>query len=328
MKWGSIGPGNIAHDFANDLQYVETKKCTVGPVLGNKPEHTKAFVEKYNCSCAANNIEEFINEKPDAVYIATPHPLHHQQALVCLENKIPVLCEKPLAINSQQVSELTDSSKKNNTFLLEGMWTRFLPSFQFLFQIIQSNTIGKVLHLHADMSFIAEKDKNNRFFNPELGGGSLLDVGVYTIYLSYFLLGNPDEIFAAGKLTEQHIDETCGVMLKYKNGNFALLESSIVTQTEGSAWIYGSDGTIRIKKPWTETPEKIEVIINNESSFKHIPSWPGRGFQYEVEEVIKCLNEKRIESDIVPHSASLDVVKIMDSVREQLGIVYPENESS
>jgi predicted dehydrogenase len=253
--------------------------------------------------------------------------LHHQQALICLENNIPVLCEKPLAINTQQVSELMDASKKNNAFLLEGMWSRFLPSFQFLFQIIQSNTVGKILHLHADMSFIAEKDKNNRFFNPELGGGSLLDVGVYTIYLSYFLLGNPDEIFAAGKLTEQHIDETCGIMLKYKNGNFATLASSIVTQTEGSAWIYGSDGTIRIKKPWTETPEKIEVIINNESSFKHIPSWPGRGFQYEVEEVIKCLNEKRIESEIVPHSASLDVIKIMDAVRKQLGIVYPESNS-
>jgi len=323
MQWGIIGPGNIAHDFANDLQYVETKQCSVGPVLGHKPEHTKAFAEKYNGSSATNTIEEFIYAKPDAVYIATPHPLHHQQALICLENKIPVLCEKPLAINAQQVTELVDASKKNNTFLLEGMWSRFLPSFQFLFQIIQSNTIGKILHLHADMSFIAQKDKSNRFFNPELGGGSLLDVGVYTIYLSYFLLGNPDEIFAAGKLTEQHIDETCGIMLKYKNGNFATLASSIITQTEGSAWIYGSDGTICIKKPWTETPEKIEVIINNESSFKHIPSWPGRGFQYEVEEVIKCLNEKRIESEIVPHRASLDVIKIMDTVREQLGIIYP-----
>jgi predicted dehydrogenase len=327
MQWGIIGPGNIAQDFANDLQYVEPKQCSVGPVLGHKPEHTKAFAEKYSGAAVANNIEEFISAKPDAVYIATPHPLHHEQALICLENNIPVLCEKTLAINTQQVTELVNASKKNNTFLLEGMWSRFLPSFQFLFQIIQSNTIGKVLHLHADMSFIAEKDKNNRFFNPELGGGSLLDVGVYTIYLSYFLLGNPDEIFAAGKLTEQHIDETCGIMLKYKNGNFATLASSIVTQTEGSAWIYGSDGTIRIKKPWTETPEKIEVIINNESSFKHIPSWPGRGFQYEVEEVIKCLNEKRIESEIVPHSASLDVVKIMDAVRKQLGIVYPDSKS-
>jgi predicted dehydrogenase len=325
MQWGIIGPGNIAHDFANDLQYVETKPCSVGPVLGHKPENTKTFAEKYNGSSATDTIEEFIHAKPDAVYIATPHPLHHEQALICLENKIPVLCEKPLAINTQQVSELVASSKKNNTFLLEGMWTRFLPSFQFLFQIIQSNTIGKILHLHADMSFIAEKDKNNRFFNPELGGGSLLDVGVYTIYLSYFLLGNPDEIFAAGKLTEEHIDETCGIMLKYKNGNFATLASSIVTQTEGSAWIYGSDGTIRIKKPWTETPEKIEVIINNESSFKHIPSWQGRGFQYEVEEVIKCLNEKRIESEILPHQSSINVVKIMDAVRKQLGIIYPEN---
>ena len=105
-----------------------------------------------------------------------------------------------------------------------------------------------------------------------------------------------------------------------------MLESSIITQTQNSAWIYGSDGTIRIKRPWTEQPEKIDVRINNESSFDHIPSWPGRGFQYEVEEVIKCLRSGKIESDILPHTASVDVVKIMDEVRAQLNIVYPHDD--
>jgi predicted dehydrogenase len=325
MKWGIIGPGNIAKEFAEDLKYVESRKCEVSAVLGHKPESTNEFVQKFG-GTATKDINEFISTKPDAVYIATPHPLHYDQTLACLENKIPVLCEKPLAINEKQVSGLVEASQKNKTFLMEGMWTRFLPSFQLVFNIIQAGTIGKVLHVHADMSFIAEKDKSNRFFNPELGGGSLLDVGVYTIYLSYFLLGEPDSICACGKINEAHIDETCGVMLRYNNGNFAMLESSIITQTEGSAWIYGSDGTIRIKKPWTEQPEKIEVIINNESSFKHIPSWQGRGFQYEVDEVIKCLNDGKIESEILPHKTSISVVKIMDEVRSQLKIVYPQYE--
>lgn len=325
MRWGIIGPGNIAKDFAEDLKYVESTVCEIGPVLGHDIEHTEKFTQNSGGK-AVGNINDFLNDKPDAAYIATPHPLHFKHTLACLENKIPVLCEKPLAINEKQVSGLINASQKNKTFLMEGMWTRFLPSFQFLFNIIHSGTIGDVLHLHADMSFIAEKDKSNRFFNPELGGGSLLDVGVYPIYLSYFLLGNPDAIYACGKVNESHIDETCGMMLKYKNGNYAMLESSIITQTEGSAWIYGSDGTIHIKKPWTEHPEKIEVIINNESSFKHIPSWQGRGFQYEIEEVITCLKEGKIESDILPHKASIDVVKIMDEVRSQLNIVYPEFE--
>ncbi len=325
MRWGIIGPGNIAKEFADDLQYVQNKKCEVGPVLGNKPEHTEEFIKKFG-GVEASDIDAFIKNKPDAVYVATPHPLHFDHTLTCLENKIPVLCEKPLAINEKQVSDLINASKKNNAFLMEGMWTRFLPSFQFLISIIEAGTIGEILHLHADMSFIAEKNKNNRFFNPELGGGSLLDVGIYPIYLSYFLLGNPDKIFACGKVNEAHIDETCGITLKFNNGKYAMLESSIITQTEGSAWIYGSEGTIRIKKPWTEHPEKIEVIINNESSFKHIPSWPGRGFQYETEEVIKCLDEKKIESEIVSHNASLSVVKIMDEVRSQLNVVYPEYE--
>lgn len=324
MRWGIIGPGNIAKEFADDLKYVEGEACTIGPVLGKHKEHTEEFVQKFDGAKAVENIDAFIKQKPDAAYIATPHPLHHDHTIECLKNKIPVLCEKPLAVNEKQVTEIIAASKNYNTFLMEGMWTRFLPSFTFLFSIIQSGTIGNILHLHADMSFIAEKDKGNRFFNPELGGGSLLDVGIYPIYLSYFLLGNPNEIFACGKINESHIDETCGIMLKYNEGKFAMLESSIVTQTEGSAWIYGSEGTIRIKKPWTEQPEKIEVIINNESSFKHIPSWPGRGFQYEVADMICCLKEHRIESNIIPHNTSLDVVKIMDAVRKQAGIIYPE----
>jgi predicted dehydrogenase len=326
MRWGIIGPGNIAIEFADDLKYVETEKCTLGPVLGHAPEHAAAFVKDHGGN-ATKDIHEFIKARPDAAYIATPHPLHFEQTLHCLQNKIPVLCEKPLAINRQQVNGLINASRENKTFLMEGMWTRFLPSFQFLFNIIHSGTIGKIVHLHADMSFIAEKDKNNRFFNPELGGGSLLDVGVYAVYLAYLLLGSPDKIFACGKINEMHIDETCGIMFKYNNGNYALLESSIITQTEGSAWIYGSEGTIRIKKPWTERPEKIEVIINRESSFRHIPSWKGRGFQYEVEEVIKCLNDNRIESDILPLETSMNVVKIMDEVRSQLNIIYPVTHS-
>jgi predicted dehydrogenase len=322
MLWGIIGPGNIAKEFVQDLKFVQSRKCEVGPVLGHNTVRTKEFVKDHG-GYVINDISELVQYDPDCMYIATPHPLHFEQALFCLENKIPVLCEKPLAINAKQVTALVEASQKNNTFLLEGLWTRFLPSFNFLFDIIRSGTIGEILNIHADMSFIAEKDKSNRFFNPELGGGSLLDVGVYAVYLGYLLLGNPKEIFACGKVNENKIDETCGIMLKYDKGRYAMLESSIITQTENSAWIYGDKGTIHIKRPWTEHPEKIDVLINNQSPFDHIPSWQGRGFQYEVDEVIKCLNENEIESSIIPHAASVDVVKIMDSVREQLSIVYP-----
>src|ERR1700759_1263333 len=117
MRWGIIGPGNIAKEFAEDLKHVKSTKCEVGPVLGSKPEHTQEFVQKFG-GIPANDINEFLNNKPDAVYIATPHPLHHEQALECLNKKIPVLCEKPLAINEKQVSDLVNASKKNNTFLM------------------------------------------------------------------------------------------------------------------------------------------------------------------------------------------------------------------
>lgn len=325
MQWGIIGPGNIAKEFAGDLKYVEGANCTIGAVLGQTYAHAKEFTDTYG-GFAIQSINDLLMHRPDAVYIATPHPLHYEQALFCLENSIPVLCEKPLALNEKQVKGLVEASKQYNTFLMEGLWTRFLPSFGFLFDIIQSGSIGEILHVHADMSFIAEKDKTNRFFNPALGGGSLLDVGVYTIYLSYLLLGNPDGIFSCGKVNENNIDETCGVILKYNNGKYAMLESSIITQTQNSAWIYGSKGTVRVKRPWTEHPEKIDVRIINTPSREHYPSWKGRGFQFEIDEVIKCLQQNKIESTVLPHTASIDVVKIMDKVRTQLNVVYPLHE--
>jgi len=194
MKWGIIGPGNIAKEFAEDLQYVRSKKCVIGPVLGKDFENTQEFVDTFHGALAAKTIYEFIKAAPDAAYIATPHPLHFTQTMACLENKIPVLCEKPLALNLRQVTALTDASKRNNTFLMEGMWTRFLPSFQFLLNVIKSGTIGEVLHVHADLSFIAgEVREPQRNLPRALIGGTLAVIAIYLLanlaYLTVLPIG-------------------------------------------------------------------------------------------------------------------------------------------
>jgi len=326
FTWGIIGPGEIANAFTDDFQYVKEAECKLGPVFGKTFEHSKELADKHGGK-AVQTIEELIAERPDAVYIATPHPMHHPHTLQCLENHIPVLCEKPLALNSEQVNHMIDTANQHQTFLMEGMWTRFLPSLELVLKTIHDQTIGEVLHIRADMSYVAPKDPSNRYFNPKLGGGSLLDLGIYPVYLSYLLLGKPISIHAAGKVNKDHIDETCGTMLVYEHGVYTQSMSSIITHTETFASIYGSKGTIHIRKPWTETPENIEVILHEtESTSTYALKWAGRGFQFEMDEVIRCVRAQQTESSLLPHETSRRIIAIIDNIREQLHIEYPAYE--
>jgi predicted dehydrogenase len=322
FNWGIIGPGSIARDFVDDLKYVKSSQRVVA-VLSHREESAREFSSEYSIGGCYTDIDAFLRHPEiDAVYIATPHTAHFEQTLACLENKIPVLCEKPLVLNAIQAKSLIDSSKRNNTFLLEGMWIRFLPSIGQVLNIIKSNSIGKIISVKASMSYKAPADEDNRYFNPELGGGSLLDLGVYPVFLSQLILGKPEEIKAIGKRSEKGIDETCAVLCRYQGGKHAILESSIITQTELSAEIAGDKGVIKIMSPWNEKPEFIRVTLYDGSVKTYSCDWEGRGFQYEVEEVITCVNNKAIQSDLYDHHFSLHIMETMDEIRKQLNVKY------
>ncbi|RYF98323.1 MAG: Gfo/Idh/MocA family oxidoreductase [Chitinophagaceae bacterium] len=231
LRWGIIGPGSIARDFADDLKLAPGKQ-KVTSVLSHRRESATEFAEEYHIGSIHTELSDFIKEREfDVVYIATPHPLHYEEAKQCLLNGIPVLCEKPMVMNSGQAAELLDLSKEKNTFLLEGMWIRFLPSIKKVLALIASGEIGSVISVKASMSFLAPKDPSSRYFNPELGGGSLLDLGIYPVFLAQLVLGTPSVIKANGKLSAQGIDETCSMLFQYPGGEHASLESSII-QTE------------------------------------------------------------------------------------------------
>lgn len=180
----------------------------------------------------------------NAVYIATPHTLHCEKAIACLQNRLPVLCEKPLAINSQQVAEMIATSQQPHTFLIEAMWIRLTPGIQQLVKLIAKNAVGELVALRADISYKAPYDLERRYFNPELGSGSLLDLGVYTLFLAQRLCGKPDRIQAHGRLSPGHIDESCTMLLSYTWDKYVILESSFILQTEGIAVVYGKEGKI------------------------------------------------------------------------------------
>ena len=324
FKWGIIGPGNIAHAFADDLPRARSANHKAHAILAKEDNDANEFSKKFNIPFQYTRLEEFIkNSGIDAVYIATPHVLHYEEAAFCLQNRIPVLCEKPITINSKQLSHLIQLSDDNNTFLLEGMWIRFLPSIQKVLSLYASGIIGKIISIKADMSYKAHYDPQSRYFNPQLGGGSLLDLGIYPVFLSTLLLGKPQEIKAGGIVTESRVDGNCNALLTYKSGQTASIESSFITKTEGIAIIYGDKGLIRIRNPWYEKPEGIDVELYEGTKVFHKCEWEGKGLYFEVDEVYNCISKGLCESVYYCHHFSLDVMQILDELRKQLNVVYP-----
>jgi predicted dehydrogenase len=321
-NWGIIGPGSIAHDFAKDLRLIPVSQ-SITAVMSHKEDSARTFANDFNVAGVYTDFDQFLRDQSiDAVYIATPHPLHFEQALACLENNIPVLCEKPMTINADQARKLMTAAQEHNTFLMEGMWVRFLPSIQHMLSLIAQGRIGKIVSVKASMCYKAPYDPNSRYFDPALGGGSLLDLGIYPVFLAYLLLGKPDTIKAVGTLSDKGIDEACSVLFHYNTGEQAILESSLLTQTDMPAEITGEKGIIKILDPWYEKSKGIELQEHNEGKIVYPCHWEGHGLQFETMEVLNCIQQNEIESDVLSHSFSLGMIQIMDEIRSQINVTY------
>lgn len=325
-NWGIIGPGNIAHDFANDLKLVAAPQ-KITAVLSRTMESANEFADTFMVEFRYADMEDFIkNSRVDIAYIATPHPFHYDAIKACLNNHIAVLCEKPIVINYPQYEELRNLSVKNNTFLMEGMWIRFLPSFCTLMDLLSQKIIGEIITLKAAMYYQAPKNENNRYYDPSKGGGSLLDLGIYCVFLSTLLLGKPRQIKAVGRRSEKEIDEACAMLLSYNHGRYAMLESSLLIKNNKPAEIFGTKGVIRILDPWFEKTPAIEVELFHGAKQSFPLDWEGHGLQFETEEVINCVSRNQIESQILPSRLTGEVLQIMDEIRNQVNVTYNEYE--
>jgi predicted dehydrogenase len=320
--WGIIGPGNIARQFVRDLQLIRSPQ-RVGAVLGHKQDSTDEFAKEFSVQGSFTDLHSFLDYRGiDAVYIASPHPQHYVQALACLERKIPVLCEKPLTLNAKQAEELVAASRLNNTFLMEGMWIRFLPSIQLALSLIKQGRIGNIINIKASICYKAPDNPDNRYFNPALGGGSLLDLGIYPVFLACLLLGKPGNIKAIAALTDEGVDETCSMLFQYDSGQHATLESSLLAQSDLPAEITGEKGTIKILDPWYEKSNGIELNVYDEGKIVYPCQWEGHGLYYEAQEMLHCLDQYQIESKMLPHSFSLSMMQVMDEIRSQINVTY------
>ena len=316
-----MGCGGIATKFAKGLQLVPNAKLFS---VGSRST-TKAleFASNFNANKAYGSYEELaVDPNVDIIYIATPHVYHCENTLLCLEHNKAVLCEKPFAINEKEVLRMVSKAREKQLFLMEAIWTRFFPIIEKTLEIIQSGKIGEVVHVRSDFGYKAAYDLKSRLFSPDLGGGSLLDIGIYPVFLSMLLLGEPDEISAEAALTSENIDETMAFTFKYPGNKIAQMFSTFSSNTEIEAHIYGTKGRIRIHRMWFMSRSLTITMLNDEQETITIDH-PGDGYHYEAAEVNKCMQLGMLEHPKLSLDFSIKLIRILDNLRKLCSIKYP-----
>lgn len=320
IRWGVAGPGRIAHKFAQDLQLVEDGQLTA---VGSRDlERARLFADHYGATHAFGSYEElFQSDEVDVVYIATPHTHHAKLALLAMENGKHVLCEKPAGVNFSEVNGMISSSRKNGVFFMEALWSRFNPAIRRVKELVDKNEIGQVGYINADFAFYAlDRDESGRILNPDLAGGSLLDIGIYPIFLTYLILGKPQEIVAVSKFHETGVEIQTSMIFDYP-GAQAVLYSGNTTNSEMKAEISGSTGALYLPPRWHEAQGYI--MVKNGETLKHELPTMGFGYAHEIIEVHNCLRAGRVQSTFWSHQNSLDLIELLDSVRAKSGITFP-----
>ncbi len=320
IRWGIIGLGKIANKFASDL--LLTENAELHAVASRNIQKAEAFSKEYSTANYYGCYSDLAKDPNiDIVYIATPHALHFESTMMCLKSGKSVLCEKPMGMNAKQVKKMQDEAKSRKLFLMEGIWTRFIPATEKLIELLEHKVIGEILSIRADFGFYAEFDAKSRVFNKELGAGSLLDIGIYPVYLSLLTLGIPRDIKASARFTSTGVDAYCAMLFDYENAAKASLESTIEADTPTEAFIYGTDGYIKLHSRFHHT-EKISVYKEGTPAQVYEMPYAGNGYVHEIKEVNNCLLSGKTESSKLTHQDSFNLISILDWVRKEIGLKY------
>ena len=320
-NWGIIGTGNIAKKFATGLQALPDAKLLA---VGSRAQATAdAFADQFDAPRRYDSYEALVNDADvQAVYVSTPHHLHMENTLLCLEAGKAVMCEKPFAINAAQAQIMVDKARETGVFLMEAMWTRYLPIIVKLRELLAAGAIGDVRMITADFGYRSGFNPESRTFNPAMGGGALLDVGIYPISLAYMILGQPSRISSMAELGQTGVDEQSAFIFGYEGGEMAVMTTAVRTNTPHEAYILGTNGRIKIHTPWW-VGQTMTVSVNGQADEEiHLPL-TGNGWNYEAAELMACLQAGKLESEIMPLDESLQIMHTMDEIRAQWGMKYP-----
>lgn len=317
---GIMGSGNIAGIMAGTIN--KMKNVRVYAVASRQQVHADVFAGKYGCKKAYGSYADLVaDKKVDLIYVATPHSEHYENVKMCMEAGKPVLCEKAFTLNAAQAEELVRIAAEHKVFLAEAMWTRYMPMLTTIREVIGSGIIGEPKTLTANLGYVIS-DKE-RLTNRALGGGALLDVGVYTINFALMIFGhNISKIASCCTFTETGVDEQNAICLQYYDGKAANLNSSMVSLSDRQGIIYGTKGFAVV-----ENINNFESIAVYDRQYKKVASYkcPKQisGYEYEVAACIDAIKCGLIECAQMPHSETLRVMRIMDEIRSQWGMKYP-----
>jgi len=323
INWAILAPGNIAKKFATALQGVDD--ANLYSVASRNIERAQAFADEFGFETVAHDYESLINDpKVDVIYIASPHTFHAEQSIACLNAGKAVLCEKPMSVNAAQAQTVFDAAKANNTFYMEAVWTRFMPSLDKVRELISSGAIGEVQTAQASFGIDVPFNQTHRLYDKSLAGGALLDVGIYTITFAQWLMQKmPEKITASAVLGRTDIDQRTSISLRYSEGQLITLNCAIDSRSNHEAWIFGSKGRIRMPSFW----QCQEIMLETDEGETIIPM-PHRinGYEGEIEETNRCLREGKIQSERLSWAESLSIMQIMDEARQQIGLRYSEDD--
>ena len=320
FTWGILGTGGIARAFADDLVYANGHR--VGAVGSRTLENATKFAQNYAGAVAFGSYEELVASDVDAIYIATPHTFHAEHSLLALGAGKPVLCEKPFTINARQAKSVVDLARSKELPLLEAIWTRFLPHIHQMQEIIASGALGEILTVSADHGQYLPREKHPRLWEPELGGGALLDLGIYSITLAHLALGAPAKITSDVTKTNEGVDLQTSMIFHYPNGAQAILTCTMANRTSITATIAGSKARLELDSSFY-APTSMRLITRDGHVTEYPNTYVGHGLREEAIEFARIVRAGEIESPLMPHQRTIEIMQLMDSIRAEHAVIYP-----
>jgi len=321
VHWGLLATGGIARTFAEDLRRLPD--CEIVAVGSRTQPSAEAFAEEFAIPHRHGSYADLASDpEVDVIYASPPHSLHRDAALLAIEQGKAVLCEKPFAMDRAESQQMVDAARSAGVFLMEAMWTRFLPHIARIREILAAGALGELIYLTAEHGQWFAHDPAHRLFAPPLGGGALLDLGIYPVSFAHLVLGAPSAIVAVSTPAFTGVDATTSMVLRYPTGAHAVLTTSLAAKSNNPAVIYGTEARLEIDG-WFYTPTSFRVVSRQEELLESFATPAGgRGMEYEAAEVNRCLRAGLTESPLMPLDETLEIMGVLDEIRAQIGLDY------
>jgi predicted dehydrogenase len=321
FRWGILASGGIAQAFARDLSYFNNH--IVAAVGSRSQESADSFAAEFPGCVAYSSYEALVADPSlDAIYVASPHPYHVSNTILALNAGKPVLCEKPFTINAKEARQMKAAAEANDVALMEAMWARFLPHMRKVREILSSGILGQIWAVEADHGQRLSDYANPRHWEPALGGGALLDLGIYPISFAHMVLGVPQKISASATFTDKGVDASSSVIFDYENGAQAILTSNMMVSTPCRATICGTLGKIEIDRTFYN-PTSMRVIMHDGTTTEYPSDYKGHGLREQAAEFERVVRDGEKSSSILTPEESILIMESLDEVRRQIGLIYP-----